>query len=101
MTKVYRDFDQETLNREYNARGTVDDAEPMIRAYGELSDFSFVGKRRYLFFCYFLFNSWSASNIHLGVINLQVISSCFVGHQDKQCVEKTICYITVFVTASG
>ena len=38
MTPVYRDFDQETLNREYNARGTVDDAEVFIRAYGERSD---------------------------------------------------------------
>lgn len=38
MKTVYRDFDQETLNREYNARGTVDDAEPLIRAYGDRSE---------------------------------------------------------------
>lgn len=38
MTRVYRDFDQETLDREYNARGTVDDADIFIRAYGERSE---------------------------------------------------------------
>lgn len=35
MTIVYRDFDQTTLDREYNARATVDDADVFIRAYGE------------------------------------------------------------------
>ena len=37
MGSVYRDFDQETLDREYDARATVDDAEAFIRAYGERS----------------------------------------------------------------
>lgn len=38
MTIVYRDFDQETLDREYNARATVDDAEVFIREYGSRSE---------------------------------------------------------------
>ena len=37
MDSVYRDFDQEMLDREYNARATVDDAELFIRAYGDRS----------------------------------------------------------------
>jgi arylformamidase len=37
MESVYRDFDQEALDREYNARATVDDAELFIRAYGDRS----------------------------------------------------------------
>ena len=34
---IYRDFDQETLNREYSARDTVPDIEPYISEYGRLS----------------------------------------------------------------
>jgi arylformamidase len=34
MSAVYRDFDQGTLDREYNARATVEDAEIFIRDYG-------------------------------------------------------------------
>ena len=37
MSIVYRDFDQETLDREYNARATVNDAEVFIGAYGARS----------------------------------------------------------------
>lgn len=38
MNIVYREFDQQTLDSEYNARATVDDAEIFIRAYGERSE---------------------------------------------------------------
>lgn len=34
---IYRDFDQETLNREYSARDTVPDIEPFISEYARLS----------------------------------------------------------------
>jgi arylformamidase len=37
MGAVYRDFDQETLDHEYNARASVDDAEYFLRAYAERS----------------------------------------------------------------
>ena len=37
MNFVYRSFDQESLDREYNARATVDDAEVFISAYGQRS----------------------------------------------------------------
>jgi arylformamidase len=35
---VYRDFDQETLDHEYDARGTVDDADVFINAYADRSE---------------------------------------------------------------
>lgn len=38
MTTVYGGFDQESLDREYNARATVDDAEVFIRAYADRSE---------------------------------------------------------------
>lgn len=38
MTIIYGDFDQQGLDREYNARGTVDDAELFIREYGGRSE---------------------------------------------------------------
>lgn len=37
MTLVYRDFDQATLDREYNARETVPDMDPFIADYISLS----------------------------------------------------------------
>lgn len=38
MTRVYRDFDQETLDREYSARGTVPDFTVFTREYTRLSE---------------------------------------------------------------
>ena len=37
MTNVYKGLDQETLDREYNARATVDDADAYIQEYAERS----------------------------------------------------------------
>ena len=37
MTNIYRDFDQETLDREYSARDTVPSMDPFIAEYARLS----------------------------------------------------------------